>query len=562
MRIKSITAHRIGPFYEPFTLGLDERVTIVTGANDVGKSSLLRALELALTENAADDAFINHDHVQESQKAWSKDESITVEALVNLSEAVDIQNGGHQVAAGDHARIRRILAKDVAKTHTQTQLRHHGGSEHLRIKLPAIVKPGNGGGSRINDIIDLKKPGQLEQALLDAAFKARFDFTRLADMKPLAFTRAIRDAQEVLNRLLERVLPYPGMIKFDLLPVEGDRSRLGILVRDRHDGITPFGTRGAGVQRMITLAAELITYHRGAHHKLVLIDEPENSLHPDAQHLLREFLFGITSDGRTQVVYSTHSAAMINPMRGEQVRVLVRAKAGATATTKLLSRPTDANFLGLRTSLGMSPADSLLFAPVTVITEGATEVGCLPKLIEKLEPSGILAPLDLRRLSGLTTFMDGMGDSFEFLCRFAKAHGARVVLFLDGDKRARVSQLRMTEHHPDVPIVHLPGASEFEELVPAGVYLRALAELTGIALPADAEQQIAAWTGQVEHRSRLAFSKRVEGWFTDHVPADFPTKKAVMQKALELAQPAEINATPIRELFNQIQRLLESTSFA
>jgi hypothetical protein len=215
MRIKSITAHRLGPFFEPFTLELDPRVTIITGANDVGKSSLLRALELSMANQAASKGFINHDHVQTSQKAWSKDESVTVEAHVLLTQAADLQ-GNQQTTDGDEMRVRRMVAKDVVNTKCHTQLRRHGAGE-WPLKWPAIIKAGTGGPSLIGDIIDLKKPGQLEQALLDAAFNARFDFPRFAEMSRIQFSRAIRDAQESLNRLLERVLPYPGMVKFDLM---------------------------------------------------------------------------------------------------------------------------------------------------------------------------------------------------------------------------------------------------------------------------------------------------------------------------------------------------------
>jgi AAA15 family ATPase/GTPase len=99
MRIKSVTAYRIGPFFDRFRLELNERVTIITGANDVGKSSLLRAIELAMSDNVADDSFVNHDHVQESLQIWSKDESIQVEAEVQITMAADIQNSGVNTGA-------------------------------------------------------------------------------------------------------------------------------------------------------------------------------------------------------------------------------------------------------------------------------------------------------------------------------------------------------------------------------------------------------------------------------------------------------------------------------
>ncbi|HWQ91665.1 MAG TPA: AAA family ATPase, partial [Clostridia bacterium] len=297
-------------------------------------------------------------------------------------------------------------------------------------------------------------------------------------------------------------------------------------------------------------------------HRILLLDEPENSLHPDAQHLLREFLFDLTAIGKTQVLYATHSASMINPMRPEQVRLLKRDRVDGKPTTRYVRQATDSNFLHLRTSLGISAADSLLFAPVTVVIEGDTEFKCLAPLIRKLAESGDADLQDAKKLLSLSHFLDGMGDNFEFLCRIAKSQGTRVILFLDGDKRKIVQQQNLAQTHPDVPIILLPDSREFEQLVPVDSYFQALAAELGQEDDATSlQQKWKAWVGEDAKRSRRAFSKQVWGWLEDAFPDHTLTKPTVMRKAIEITKREEIDSQPIRELLTQIRHHLSNTSF-
>ncbi len=212
-------------------------------------------------------------------------------------------------------------------------------------------------------------------------------------------------------------MPVPSSLRFHFMPIEGNRKMISVLLQDRHEAITPFGMRGAGVKKMITLLAELLTSHADAHHRILLLDEPENSLHADAQHLLREFLFNLTVTGRTQVVYATHSPCMINPMRPEQVRLLRRSTLNGKPVSVILPQATDSNFLALRTSLGISASDSLLYAPVTVVIEGDTEFKCLAPIIRTFLEATRLKTFCVGQwqLLSLSHFLDGMGDNYEFL---------------------------------------------------------------------------------------------------------------------------------------------------
>lgn len=418
------------------------------------------------------------------------------------------------------------------------------------------------GENTIRERIDLTAPNSLEASILRIAFGGQFNFESLNALGSINFSRQLRDAEDRLNRHMERSMPLPSALRFQFLPIEGNRKVMAVLLRDRHECETPFGLRGTGLKKMVTLLAELATTSDTRHHRILLLDEPENSLHPDAQHLLREFLFDLTATGKTQVIYATHSPCMINPMRPEQVRLLQRVRIEEKPTSSIQPRATDTNFLVLRTSLGINAADSLLFAPVTVVIEGDTEFKCLAPIIKKLTDANVQGFDDAAKLLSLSHFLDGMGDNYEFLCRLAKSQGTRVVLFLDGDKRKNVEQQKVRETHPDVPIILLRDREEFEQLVPVELYFNALAEELG--QPGTGKELIEKWQAWLkadQKRSRMVFSKQVWHWIDDSFENDGMTKPAVMRKAVELAKAEEINAEPLKNLLAAIRNHLSNTSF-
>jgi hypothetical protein len=120
----------------------------------------------------------------------------------------------------------------------------------------------------------------------------------------------------------------------------------------------------------------------------------------------------------------------------------------------------------------------------------------------------------------------------------------------------------MAETHPDVPIIFLPGNSEFEQLVPVATYFNALSlELSkgidGTVLKEECEK----WIKTDEKHSRRAFSKQIWGWLDDSYEDHTLTKPSVMRKAVELVKPDDINAQPLKDLLAAIRKHLQDTSF-
>jgi ABC-type transport system involved in cytochrome c biogenesis ATPase subunit len=561
MKLTHVRIARLGPFYFDHEIEIDSQVTILTGSNDAGKTSIIRMIELFLQNKSAGEMDINQDYLRESQTKWTDDTTPRVELQFHLESSREVDGGNYNYNhhPGDLAIASKQMARQGTHYGFQVRSRNHG-NPGWPIFLPRVIS--GLGTNAIREQLDLSAPNPLESALLHLGFGAPFEFERLNALSPINFSKQLLDAEERINQAMARSMPLPSSLRFKLLPIEGSRKMLAVLLRDRHDAMTPFGLRGTGLKKMVTLIAQLLTATPKGNHRIFLFDEPETSLHADAQHLLREFLFDLTSRGDAQVIYATHSSCMINPMRPEQIRLLQRVTLNGKPTSSIQPQPTDSNFLALRTSLGISPSDSLLFAPVTVVIEGDTEFKCLAPLIRKLMSANLAGFGRAAKILSLTHFLDGMGDSYEYLCRLAKSQGTRVVLFLDGDKRSRLEQQKIASIHPDVILIVLPGREEFEQLVQIDVYFEALAaELGSPKKGQELKQQWQSWLAADENRSRRVFSKQVWNWVDDAYPVATVTKPAVMRTAVEMAKPEEINAEPIRQLLDAIEAHLANTSF-
>lgn len=560
MKLTHLRIARLGPFYFNHEFEIEPTITILTGSNDAGKSSVLRFLKLFLENGTADEMDVNQDYLQHSQTKWSDDTSPQVELQFQIETPSEAHNWANCFQPGDFVKVSKPLLVKGSQYAFQTHTRSHGVQNNWSTHLPHVVF--TSGSQSIRPEIDLSAANPLEAALLQIGFGAPFSFERLNALSPINYSRQLRSAEDRINKQMERSMPIPSSLRFHFLPIEGKRNMISVLLRDRHDAMTPFGLRGTGLRKMVTLMAELLTSSNTARHRILLLDEPENSLHPDAQHLLREFLFDLTSSKNTQVIYATHSPSMINPMRPEQVRLLHRNVLEGIPTSSNIRQATDGNFFLLRTSLGISASDSLLFAPVTVVIEGDTEFKCLAPLIRKLSVAKVQGFEDSVKLLSLSHFLDGMGDNYEFLCRLAKSQGTRVILFLDGDKRKIVEQQKVAEKHPDVPIVFLDGREEFEQLIPAELYFDALAEELGLrGKGSELKDEWQQWLTADEKRARRAFSKRIWQWVDDRFDECSATKPSVMKKAVEIAKPEQINAGPLINLLSAIRNHLSNTSF-
>lgn len=150
---------------------------------------------------------------------------------------------------------------------------------------------------------------------------------------------------------------------------------------------------GHGAQRSIQMALvrHLAELKRAAQNHvtttLLLIDEPELYLHPQAIEIIRDALKTLSTQGY-QVVFSTHSAMMVTHEDVANAILIRKRHPQGTYKRQTLKAAiplvvADAPSQ-LQLMFSLSNSTNILFSEKVVLTEGKTEQRVLPKIFEKV----------------------------------------------------------------------------------------------------------------------------------------------------------------------------------
>tara|TARA_R110002072_G_scaffold303069_1_gene492593 strand:+ start:82781 stop:84472 length:1692 start_codon:yes stop_codon:yes gene_type:complete len=550
MRIKSVEPRHFGPFTKGQVIELDESVTVLTGANDVGKSALLRLIQRFCEKTPAEESDVNRQRLFDFSGDWKQDPEIGAVFKISLGE-------------GDNPAAWFVTPRDLrgGTVEVQVKMQPEGGGRNIKGAAGGQVTHSKPSGTMnntphaivlpqdklgIRDIIPIDGQNDVENQFLKAAF-GEVTREKLEAMNPLNFSSYVNEAGDRISDKARDILPVELGYAFRFSSLDGKRDQIAVEILDANRGYTPIGYRGTGARKLLTLLGILTSTGLDSGNHVVLFDEPENSLHADAQRRLRTILEAVGAKENVQVVYSTHSPVMMNPLYPSRTRVLVRDSVDGVATTKVSTPATDGNYLKVRTTLGMLPSDSLLFADVAVIVEGDSECRAIPILLLRLSADGKEGFEDVERLLANCHFVNGGGDSFDKLARVATSQGSSPIIFLDGDKQRRSRNLPNTEALNGVPVVELSEGLELEDIVPREDYLRAVAETHELDTEKITPDAFAKWKTDTELPSYFAqkmFTKQIDDWLVAEFQSYLSKPKAMEQAArvVDLSKVSEIAA--------------------
>ena len=553
MLVLSVTPQHFGPFPVATRITIQQDVTVFTGQNDVGKSCALSAIAMFCNRTRATESHVNIDRFGDHVGSWNADleVSISVELLVT-AESIEQNAIRGSIKEGDVVTCVCPL-NDPAQTRVTRVIR--GGTsisiDNVVIKkFPRVVQfqPG----AEIRSTIELARTSSAEQQFLALAFGERFTSEAITSLSAHRRIIQIGNAEEVLNEKLVDFFPRAVPLKFKLADMDGGKA-LGVSLIDGAGGYAPLDLRGSGVRRMLTLMGLLLANVRPNEYSLVLLDEPDTSLHADAQHQLRRVLEALASSKFTQVIYVTHSPSMINPAHPERVRVFFRERVSNVARSKVSLLSYGENFQLARISLGLNPSDSLLYGLVTILVEGDTESRCMAALLRYLCDNRVPGFERIASLLESCHFVCGHGDSISYYCKLAVEQNARPVVFLDGDKGRLAAKIR--DEYPSVPVVELPQGTEFEQIVPANRFIEAVSEdmrKHGIDSSMLTLESFEAWQAEGKPPARMMFSKKIERWIFSAVGCTF-NKHAVMDAAIRVTPIDEIETASLLPLVEAIE---------
>ncbi len=450
---------------EPVTLELDDIVVLV-GTNNSGKSSILRAYEVVMLHgskegeltmhdfpdavvNAANPIEIELETVVYDAKApgekWIRRDTATGEMFVREKwtwfEPGKPKKVGWDVAVGDwHEKEGPWGAAGVAQPARPEphRIQAFDSPEKQAEEVVKLLK--NVLNERIKEL----------QNAATAEGDNKNDYQKLVASISEFQRRAVSDAneeikrvEEELNTLVSKV--FPGQqVRFDARSDGDVESALNFfketpqLLMGPKDGYQPSIERqGSGARRTLLWAALRLLAEQARTKKdpnslrphVLLLDEPELCLHPNAVREACRVLYDLPQSGKWQVIVTTHSPVFIDLARDNTSIVRVERKLDGKTFGTTIYRPTKAKLsdderehLKLLNLYDPYVAE-FFFGGRTILVEGDTEFSAFQYVMSK-EPDNF-KDIHVVRARGKATIRS--------LCKILNQFGKPYAVLHDSD---------------------------------------------------------------------------------------------------------------------------------
>jgi putative ATP-dependent endonuclease of OLD family len=149
-------------------------------------------------------------------------------------------------------------------------------------------------------------------------------------------TPHVREVEGVINETTKRTLGFLGrararevQVGFGIADPANPLHSFRLVYREAGKEV-PAEEAGLGVQSAIVVGLFEALRQTQEQAGVVLIDEPEMYLHPQAQRYFHALLVEMADSGQAQVIYSTHSPVFAEAHRYESLRLFRRGADGRT----------------------------------------------------------------------------------------------------------------------------------------------------------------------------------------------------------------------------------------
>ncbi len=443
---------------------VDDRISILIGANDHGKTNLLTAVQRLNDDSPFGTDDRNWD-LKEGDKAeiqWAFAPSPeTLTKLTEMSAAPEseaerasvpvfpINTSGEIIFSRDSVdnKVRVVSLPVAVPVARETELLA------LRPRVEFFTQPKT-------NLVDQVNRGTLETP--DFEFmQGIFMLAGIWERRDTIFTQTdtntklLDEASTLLTGVLNDKWNQGKNLKWKLTHTGTNGDHITIQIEDpsiegryTRPSLRSSGFRTYFLLSMITLAR---TQKNPNNAHIYLFDEPGTYLHPHAQlDLQRSFE---TLADRAQLLYTTHSLFLINKNYPDRNRVISKTKAGTLVDQKPFAK----NWKAVRDSLGILLSNNFLIAEKTLLVEGPSDVIYLLDAIKRLKASGAV-DIDLNDLSVVDA---GTSENYVAMAKLMLSEGRDVVALVDGDSGgkqiasvlSKVCEKELKEKHLTVEVL-------------------------------------------------------------------------------------------------------------
>lgn len=419
------TAHKIQP----------SSLTVFVGKNNEGKSNTVKAIALGMKiiesigRTGRRLPFVRNSFewvrdfpigLQDSKKLKNKSTKIRFDFYLNDNEVDELYqligsniNGelSIYIELGENNRLSVTVPK---KGKNAKALSSKIGPicsficRHFEVQYIPAIRSEKSAVSVMSDLLELELRNINDQVYIDSL---EYINKKQEEVIDNLSKRITKDLENFLPEIKKVSLNY----NLYRSPNTFNRGILNVMI---DDGIpTDLSYKGDGVKSLITMA--LLSSTSNNKDRLVIVDEPENSLHPGAIRYISGVLHKLSDS--CQVIVSTHDPIFVNRFNVSSNWIVDNHK--ATQAKKIDD---------IRNTLGIICSDNLMYSDYVIVVEGPTDRDFLlkvfknrPRIMDALSSNFI----SIRVIGGINNLKSEVYSLQRYCCNF--------LLLLDYDKAGK-----------------------------------------------------------------------------------------------------------------------------
>ena len=501
MRLTYFTVSNYRSITNAYKLNL-QNMTILIGKNNEGKSNLIKALNLAMKIVEFSGNFKRR-IIPHQLYVWRDDFPVGLQNKTKLRNKntefrMDFKLSGEEITAF-HEKVGSSINGDLSvyieikqdETFSITVPKRGKNATALSSKIENISRficdnislqyiPAVRSESDAYDVISNIIESEFQQTE-DEEYKKAQEYIEKYQKKKL---------KELSDRIKEPLAVFMPSVKSVSLSLE-DRFSSKFFLRNKNfeisidDGaLTSLSQKGDGVKSLTTMA---ILSKTNIKKRIIIIDEPEAHLHPEAIHYLKKVLYDLTDTN--QLIISTHNPIFVN--RTSVSSNIIVENHRATPAERIET---------IRKTLGVKIADNLLYSDYMIVVEGPSDKMVIERFMQEDEQLRSMLndnTITVKSIGGVRNLRNELYNLEQFLCDYM------VILDLDeaGKNKAREAQKDLEIPNDKFRYFNLSNyrECELEELYNPELYKNYLMETW----------QIDITNGKFKNKSKK-WSKRVE----------------------------------------------------
>lgn len=440
MRLTYFTVSNYRSITNAYKLNL-QNMTILIGKNNEGKSNLIKALNLAMKIVEFSGNFKRR-IIPHQLYVWRDDFPVGLQNKTKLRNKntefrMDFKLSGEEITAF-HEKVGSNINGDLSvyieikqdETFSITVPKRGKNATALSSKIENISRficdnislqyiPAVRSESDAYDVISNIIESEFQQTE-DEEYKKAQEYIEKYQKKKL---------KELSDRIQEPLAVFMPSVKSVSLSLE-DRFSRKFFLRNKNfeisidDGaLTILSQKGDGVKSLTTMA---ILSKTNIKNRIIIIDEPEAHLHPEAIHYLKKVLYDLTTTN--QLIISTHNPIFVNRTSVSSNIIVENHK--ATPAERIET---------IRKTLGVKIADNLLYSDYMIVVEGPSDKMVIERFMREDEQLRSMLndnTITVKSIGGVRNLRNELYNLEQFLCDYM------VILDFDevGKNKAREAQ--------------------------------------------------------------------------------------------------------------------------